>query len=147
MTYTNKSGTIDEVQFCQCKFPIKLWKGEGSFKGVKMMWSVFNFKSPLGSLTEEYGTHISFTRSSVLLAHQIANWRVTCAVRRKENESVVLWKKGYENENGSEISAKVSSIWYYRKDIKYFCCQSYFLVWTFNCRLKFLYDYNIVVMC
>ena len=23
--------------------------------GEKMMWSLFNFKSPLGSLTEEYG--------------------------------------------------------------------------------------------
>ena len=53
--YTDKSGTIDEVLFCLCKFPIKLWIGEGSFKGVKMIWSLFNFKSPLGSLTEEYG--------------------------------------------------------------------------------------------
>ena len=33
----------------------KTKKGEGSFKGVNMTWSISNFKSPLGSLTEEYG--------------------------------------------------------------------------------------------
>ena len=37
----------------QCKF---LTIKEESLKGVKMTWSIFNFKSPLGSLTEEYGT-------------------------------------------------------------------------------------------
>ena len=30
-------------------------KREGSFEGVNMTWSVSNFKSPLRSLTEEYG--------------------------------------------------------------------------------------------
>ena len=38
------------------QFPLILRIGEGSFKGVKMIWSLFNFKSPLGSLTEEYGS-------------------------------------------------------------------------------------------
>ena len=30
-------------------------KGEGNFKGMKMTWSILDFKRPLGSLTEEYG--------------------------------------------------------------------------------------------
>ena len=57
MTDTNKSGIIDEILFRQCKFPIELGIGEGSFKGVKMTWSISSYKCPLGSLTEEYGRH------------------------------------------------------------------------------------------
>ena len=56
MTVSNKSGLIDEILFCQCKFPKELGIREGSFKGVKMIWCFFYFKSPLGGLTEEYGT-------------------------------------------------------------------------------------------
>ena len=37
-------------------FLATLKKRRGSFKGVIMTWSIFNFKSPQGSFLEEYGT-------------------------------------------------------------------------------------------
>ena len=91
MTYTNTSGTIDEVLFCQSKFPIKLRIGEGSFKGVKMIWSLFNFKSPLGSLTEEYGISFPFLDLLRQLKNDARIFTIAlngnqCFVKKKENK-------------------------------------------------------------
>ena len=73
-------------------------KGEGSLKGVKMIWPTFNLKSPLGSLTEEYGNHKN--RKSWKNAYRIlpsnspggfSNWKLTISFLTPSNSPPPFW--------------------------------------------------------
>ena len=74
MTDFKNIGIIEQECGWSMLISCKNQREGGSFKEVKMPRSIFNFKSPLGGFSEEYGSHNSFM---VLRAHMEV--KILCA--------------------------------------------------------------------
>ena len=69
MTDFKNIGTIERECAWSMLVSGKNEREGGSFKGVKMPRSIFNFKSPLGSFLEEYSIYCPNSLFSLFWAH------------------------------------------------------------------------------